>query len=107
MKLIARILSTVAIIGVAGACASAGPGSVDPNAGGAGSTTGSAADQNVSASGAVWPIKTREHVDLWLHGFAMLQGDTTFVPFFKRGYRTNMKVRKTRANVVWTSGVMP
>src|SRR5687768_3921616 len=100
MKLIARILSTVAIIGFAGACASAGPGSVDPNAGGAGSTTGSAADQNVSASGAVWPIKTREHVDLWLHGFAMLQEDTTFVPFFKRGYSTNMTVLKNRANVV-------
>src|SRR5687767_878341 len=100
MKLIARILSTVAIIGFADGCASAGPGSVDPNVGGAGSTTGSAADQNVSASGAVWPIKTREHVDLWLHGFALLQEDTTFVPFFKRGYSTNMIVLKNRANVV-------
>ena len=22
----------------------------------------------------IWPIKTREHVDLWLHGFAMIAG---------------------------------
>jgi hypothetical protein len=50
--------------------------------------------------GVVWPVKTREHVDLWLHGFALLQEDTTFVPFFKRGYSTNMIVLKNRANVV-------
>jgi len=48
----------------------------------------------------VWPVKTREQVDLWLHGFAMLQEDTTFVPFFKRGYSTEMIVLKNRANVV-------
>lgn len=100
MKTIARILASIAIIGFAGACASAGTGVGDPTTGGAGSTTGSTADQNVSASGAVWPIKTREHVDLWLHGFAMLQEDTTFVPFFRRGYSTNMTVLKNRANVV-------
>jgi hypothetical protein len=89
-------------VGFAAACATAGSGggAGDPSAGGAGSTTGSSADQNVSASGAVWPIKTREHVDLWLHGFAMLQEDTTFVPFFRRGYSTNMTVLKNRANVV-------
>ncbi len=101
MKQLARIFASVAIIGFAGACASAGTGgSPDPSTGGAGTGTGSTADQNVSASGAAWPIKTREHVDLWLHGFAMLQEDTTFVPFFRRGYSTNMTVLKNRANVV-------
>ncbi|MDQ3673398.1 MAG: hypothetical protein M3365_03355, partial [Gemmatimonadota bacterium] len=101
MKQVARILGSVAIIGVVAACASAGTGRAgDPNTGGAGSTTGSTADQNISASGAVWPIKTREHVDLWLHGYAMLQEDTTFVPFFRRGYSTNMTVLKNRANVI-------
>ena len=34
-----------------------------------------------------WPMKTREHVDLWLHGFAMLQDDTTHPPQFRRGYQ--------------------
>ncbi len=100
MKLIARVLGSVVIIGVVGACATAGTGTPDPSTGGAGSGTGSTADQNVSASGVPWPIKTREHVDLWLHGFAMLQEDTTFVPFFRRGYSTNMTVLKNRANVV-------
>jgi hypothetical protein len=100
MKLIARILGSVVIIGVISGCASAGSGAADPSTGGAGAGTGSTADQNVSASGVPWPIKTREHVDLWLHGFAMLQEDTTFVPFFRRGYSTNMTVLKNRANVV-------
>jgi hypothetical protein len=100
MKLIARVLGSVVIIGVVGACATAGTGAPDPSTGGAGSGTGSTADQKVSASGVPWPIKTREHVDLWLHGFAMLQEDTTFVPFFRRGYSTNMTVLKNRANVV-------
>jgi hypothetical protein len=100
MKQIARIFASLAIVGFASACATAGTGTPDPSTGGAGTGTGSTADQNVSASGVPWPIKTREHVDLWLHGFAMLQEDTTFVPFFRRGYSTNMTVLKNRANVV-------
>jgi hypothetical protein len=77
-------------------CASVGGGS------GGTATNGGAgpADQTTGAPNAVWPIKTREHVDLWLHGYALLQEDTTFVPFFKRGYSTNMIVLKNRANVV-------
>jgi hypothetical protein len=51
------------------------------------------------APGQNWPVKTREHVDLWLHGFAMLTSDTTQVPFFRRGYRDQMVVFKNRANV--------
>src|SRR5712671_7818361 len=70
--------------------------------GGGGTTTGGGAGPTPSQTQAdvVWPVKTREHVDLWLHGFALLQEDTTFVPFFKRGYSTNMIVLKNRANVV-------
>jgi hypothetical protein len=47
-----------------------------------------------------WPITTRLHIDLWLHGFAMLQDDTALVPFFKRDYRQQMTARRTRANVL-------
>jgi hypothetical protein len=39
------------------------------------------------------------HVDLWLHGFAMLQADTTLIPFFERGYAQRMEALKRRANV--------
>jgi len=46
-----------------------------------------------------WPIKTREHVDLWLHGFAMVSEDTTRVPYFRRGYRDQLVVAKNGANV--------
>jgi len=48
-----------------------------------------------------WPVKTREHVDLWLHGFALLQTDSSaVVPLFKRGYATDMTVLKNRGNVL-------
>ena len=41
-----------------------------------------------------WPIKTREHVDLWLHAFAMITEDDATVPLFARGYRDAMTVTK-------------
>lgn len=102
MKRTARLFALIAMVGFGGACATAGTGGApgDQSTGGAGSTTGSTADQNVSASGVPWPIKTREHVDLWLHGFALVQEDTTFVPFFRRGYSANVTALKNRANVV-------
>ncbi len=46
-----------------------------------------------------WPVVTREHVDLWLHGFAMVQDDTARIPFFQRDYRQRMVAVKSRANV--------
>lgn len=102
MKQFARVFATAVTFGAMAACASVGGGAggAGTNTGGAGSTGGSASAQNVSGANVPWPIKTREHVDLWLHGFAMLQEDTTFVPFFERGYSTNMTVLKNRANVV-------
>jgi len=41
-----------------------------------------------------WPVKHREHVDLWLHGFALLQNDTTAVPLFAPNYRQRMTIYK-------------
>ncbi len=95
MKALVRAFGLASAAAFAAACASVGggPGGTVTN-GGAGPTG------QPAQPGIIWPIKTREHVDLWLHGFAMLQEDTTFVPFFKRGYSTNMTVLKNRANVV-------
>ncbi len=45
-----------------------------------------------------WPVTTRLHIDLWLHGYAMVQEDTTLIPFFKRGYAEQMRSLKSRAN---------
>ena len=46
---------------------------------------------------ATWPAGTAEHVDLWLHSYAMLMPDTTLVPYFRRGYRDQVvAVRRQR-----------
>ncbi len=82
-------LSCAGLVAVLSACATMGSGS------GTGST--STAQDSIPAT--QWPIRTFEHVDLWLHGFAMIQDDTTLVPFFKRGYKAEMNDLKRRANV--------
>ena len=78
-----------------GACASAGTGTTGlPNDGRAGS-----GDQTISAN-QTWPLRTREHLDLWLHGYAMIQDDTSLVPLFRRAYKTEMQAIRSRANIV-------
>jgi hypothetical protein len=47
----------------------------------------------------VWPVLTRSHVDLWLHGYAMLLRDTSAVPVFRRGYRDQIQSRKSQRNI--------
>jgi len=49
---------------------------------------------------AQWPIKTAEHVDLWLHSFALVSEDTVRVPLYRRGYRDSLTVVKNRSNVL-------
>jgi hypothetical protein len=44
-----------------------------------------------------WPIKTREHVDLWLHGYALASEDSATVPLFRRGYRDSLIVLRNIA----------
>jgi hypothetical protein len=64
-----------------------------------GTGAGGTSDQASTTPPTQWPINTYEHVDLWLHGFAMIQDDTTLVPFFRRGYKAEMTDLKRRANV--------
>ncbi|GJG87826.1 hypothetical protein tb265_30070 [Gemmatimonadetes bacterium T265] len=45
-----------------------------------------------------WRVRTAEHVDLWLHGIALVLDDTARVPLFARGYRAAMRAERTRAN---------
>ena len=80
-----RAASAAGLIVLLGACASAGSTAGDP----------------VEPSGPApteWPVATLHHVDLWLHGFAMIQDDTTLVPYFRRGYKAEMNELKRRAN---------
>jgi hypothetical protein len=95
MKQLIRTSALASAVALVASCASVGGGG-----GGTATNGGPSTDQNVGAPDVTWPIKTREHVDLWLHGFALLQEDTTFVPFFKRGYTTEVTVLKNRANVL-------
>lgn len=44
-----------------------------------------------------WPVRSREHVDLWLHSYALITTDSTLVPYFDRGYRERLlAVRRER-----------
>lgn len=47
-----------------------------------------------------WRVATLEHVDLWLHGFAMLTSDTGHVPFFARGYKQQILAAKREKSIV-------
>lgn len=96
-------LTTLLLSALLAACASGGGGSADP--GTAATPADPRASENtggpgVASTAAVWPVKTREHIDLWLHGYAMVQDDTAQVPFFRRGYRDRLTVVKNQANVV-------
>jgi len=51
------------------------------------------------ARGPQWPVKSREHVDLWLHGFALLMTDTAAVPLFARDYAQHVTIEKNRRGV--------
>jgi hypothetical protein len=95
MKRLVRPFAVAAAATLVAACATTTGGT----GGGAGGPVSSPV-QTTPQPGIVWGVNTREHVDLWLHGFALLQEDTTFVPFFRRGYTTDMTVLKNRANVV-------
>ncbi len=59
----------------------------------------SAAPLRPVVRGPQWPVKTREHVDLWLHGFALLVNDTATVPLFARDYATLITIEKNKRRV--------
>jgi len=84
----------LALLLLLAACASGG-GAADPAAEPAQTGGG----QTATTTDSPWPIKTREHVDLWLHGFAMITQDTTRVPYFRRGYRDQLTTLKNSAQV--------
>lgn len=54
----------------------------------------------VTPAADLWPVLTREHVDLWLHGYAMITRDEAKVPVFRRGYRDSVEAVRRRDNVL-------
>ena len=88
----AACLAPLAVATLA-ACAGGGGPETAPTP----TTGGAAGTQTTPQPAVVWPLRTREHVDLWLHGFALLMQDTSAVPIFRRGYRTEVQAARTRA----------
>ncbi len=89
------VASTVAFVGTCAvlllsACATSQTVVVATTPGAAVPATATTATGVVRQSNNVWRIDTREHVDLWLHGFAMLQDDASLVPYFRLGYRASL-----------------
>lgn len=84
----------VALVVLAACASSGGQENTGSTPAPAGATTAPTPSQNQP-----WPVKTRQHLDTWLHGFAMIQDDTAKVPFFRPGYREQMVVLKNRQGV--------
>ena len=83
----ARLIALALATACAGASPSSSPAPVATrDAGAASSPTGNATPLIQS----VWPVRTREQLDLWLHSYAMINQDSTLVPYFRRGYRERM-----------------
>jgi hypothetical protein len=83
-----RVRVALAALTVAGACAggvSPSPSPTPDPATGAPRSTPSGRSTPLIEDPA-WPVRTREHVDLWLHAYALLTPDSTLVPYFRRGY---------------------
>ena len=95
-RFVARL--AVATLALAGACAGGVSPSRDPapNPTGTPRSTPSGPTPLVDAA---WPVRAREHVDLWLHSYALLTPDTTLVPYFRRGYRDRLTTLRRQRGV--------
>jgi hypothetical protein len=58
------------------------------------------AGPGVATPNEFWNLRTLEHVDLWLHGFALLFADTAGLPLFRPGYRESVLEARRRTGTV-------
>jgi hypothetical protein len=85
------------LLGLELACASGGTVTPAPGPSPAsGSSTQSSPAPLVQTT---WPVRTREHVDLWLHSYALLTADSNLVPYFARGYRDRVAALRRQRNI--------
>jgi hypothetical protein len=82
-----------------GACATATPVSTTPLPPARSGSPSSATITVVAPNAVRWPVKTEQHVDLWLHSFAMISTDNAPIPLFRRGYRDSLTAIKNRNNI--------
>jgi len=93
-----RRTTLVALVVLTSACATTGSSTSTPTA--TASEPRSAQQTTTAAQPTGWTIVARDHLDLWLHGYAMLTRDTATIPYFERGYRERMRPLKTKRNVL-------
>src|SRR5215212_9758744 len=91
-KVRSAIVTATALVAIG--CASGGTGS-----GGAAPAGATPSNSGGARAPGAWRVMTLEHVDLWLHGFALLTSDTGHVPFFARGYKQRINAAKRQRNV--------
>src|SRR5688572_8239561 len=80
---IERVVSVIVLGATLGACQTGGPVLVTSVPGQA---PGPQPIDAASPPSFGWSVGVSEHVDLWLHGFAMLQRDSSLVPYFRLDY---------------------
>jgi len=101
--LVHRTLVAASGLGLCAACATAIPvgapmgAPARPN--GAASVGGSPSTPSTQPA-LRWPVRTAEHIDLWLHAFALISEDTARVRLYRNGYRDSLVVVKNQRNVL-------
>lgn len=94
-----RRFAATAVIALLTACAPVIPVGV-PAPANSGTTASKASAAQVTQPVLRWPVRTAEHVDLWLHAFALLSVDTSRVRLYRHGYRDSLVVVKNQRNVL-------
>jgi len=95
-----RTLLATSVVAVLTACASAIPVGVPAPANGATPAVAAPGAAPVVSPVLRWPVRTAEHVDLWLHAFALLSTDTARVRLYRNGYRDSLVVVRNQQNVL-------
>lgn len=90
---------TASVLTVCVACASAIPVGAPSNPSGV-APSGAAPSTAVAQPPLRWPVRTAEHIDLWLHAFALISEDTSRVRLYRNGYRDSLVVVKNQRNVL-------
>ena len=93
------LLRSLAPLGLAfvSACAGATPSADPAPVPARGSTSAPPVSSPLVQS--TWPVRAREHLDVWLHGYALITTDTTLVPYFRRGYRDRITALRRQRGV--------
>jgi hypothetical protein len=94
MKSLRLVLSLLAVTACAGGVSPTPAPGPSPSAGAPGGAAGPTPLVN-----AIWPVRSREHIDLWLHSYAMLAPDTTLVPYYRRGYRDRLTTLRRQRGI--------